>query len=281
MRSRAVRLAFGFLAVAALPVATASPLHGQTPLTVHQQLRRLHDEAIANATPARPGTIRNAASPRRTDFGVVDPTAVAVQAYAFQAATSTDLLVDDGNGYRYFGAAPSNPYLAAPVQIPSGVVIDGFGLSYCDDAAGDLVVALLDNGDAGSANVTIASFSTVVAGCNSQTTANGEVSYRYESNVGHPLYVVMFWASGKTDGSVKFNSAEVSYHRIVSDPPPAATFNDVPTNHPFFQYVEALAASGITGGCQVSPPLYCPDNPVTRGQMAVFLAKALGLHWNN
>jgi hypothetical protein len=35
-------------------------------------------------------------------------------------------------------------------------------------------------------------------------------------------------------------------------PPPgqpgarAATFNDVPTNHPFFQFIEALAASGIT-----------------------------------
>jgi hypothetical protein len=30
-----------------------------------------------------------------------------------------------------------------------------------------------------------------------------------------------------------------------------------------------------------TPPLYCPDNPVTRGQMAVFLATALGLHWKN
>ena len=29
--------------------------------------------------------------------------------------------------------------------------------------------------------------------------------------------------------------------------------------------------------CQPSPPLYCPDNLVTRGQMAVFPAKAFGL----
>lgn len=61
----------------------------------------------------------------------------------------------------------------------------------------------------------------------------------------------------------------------VSPAPPTATFNDVPTNHPFFKYIEALAASGITGGCGSGN--YCPDNPVTRGQMAVFLAKALGL----
>jgi hypothetical protein len=51
----------------------------------------------------------------------------------------------------------------------------------------------------------------------------------------------------------------------------------VPTSHPFFQYIEALAGSGITGGCGNGN--YCPDNPVTRGQMAVFLAKALGLNF--
>jgi len=62
----------------------------------------------------------------------------------------------------------------------------------------------------------------------------------------------------------------------VSPAPAQATFNDVPANHPFFKYVEALYASGITAGCDVGP-LYCPNNPVTRGQMAVFLAKALGL----
>ena len=33
----------------------------------------------------------------------------------------------------------------------------------------------------------------------------------------------------------------------------------------------------ITGGCQASPLLYCPDNPSTRGQMAVFLVKTFGL----
>ena len=53
----------------------------------------------------------------------------------------------------------------------------------------------------------------------------------------------------------------------------------MPTSHPFFPYVEALKASGITGGCSVSPPLFCPDSPLTRGQMAAFLAKALGLYW--
>jgi len=76
--------------------------------------------------------------------------------------------------------------------------------------------------------------------------------------------------------------------RIISrrqvSPAPAtatatATFNDVPTTHQFFQFIEALHAAGITGGCKASPPLYCPDAPLTRGEMAVFLSVALGLHW--
>jgi hypothetical protein len=63
----------------------------------------------------------------------------------------------------------------------------------------------------------------------------------------------------------------------VSPAPGTATFNDVPTSHPFFRFIEALSASGITAGCSAAPPLYCPNDPVTRGQMAVFIAKAVGL----
>ena len=63
----------------------------------------------------------------------------------------------------------------------------------------------------------------------------------------------------------------------MSPAPAQATFSDVPLTHPFSQYVEALAASGITAGCGAGK--FCPDAALTRGQMAVFLAKALGLHF--
>ena len=51
-----------------------------------------------------------------------------------------------------------------------------------------------------------------------------------------------------------------------------ATFKDVPPDHTFYTEVEWMAAEGITKGC--NPPdndLYCPEAPVTRGQMAAFL----------
>lgn len=56
-----------------------------------------------------------------------------------------------------------------------------------------------------------------------------------------------------------------------------ATFNDVTTSHPFFQFVEALMKAGVTGGCGAGN--FCPNASLTRGQMAVFLARALGLQW--
>ena len=49
-------------------------------------------------------------------------------------------------------------------------------------------------------------------------------------------------------------------------------------NSPFEADIERMAAAGITKGC--NPPTndrFCPDQRVTRGQMAAFLARALGL----
>jgi hypothetical protein len=63
----------------------------------------------------------------------------------------------------------------------------------------------------------------------------------------------------------------------VSPAPAVATFGDVPVGRPQHQYIEALVASGITAGCGGGN--YCPDAPLTRGQMAVFLSKGLGLHF--
>jgi S-layer family protein len=79
------------------------------------------------------------------------------------------------------------------------------------------------------------------------------------------------------DGTIKIQAARVYYKLQISPDPTTATFTDVPVGHPFHRFVEALVAAGITGGCGGGN--YCPDAPVTRGQMAVFLSAALGLHW--
>ena len=79
--------------------------------------------------------------------------------------------------------------------------------------------------------------------------------------------------------NVRFRAVRVGYQLQVSPAPDTATFSDVPTSSPIFQFVEALAASRITSGCGGGN--FCPDAPVTRGQMAVFLSRALGLNFRN
>jgi uncharacterized repeat protein (TIGR01451 family) len=62
-------------------------------------------------------------------------------------------------------------------------------------------------------------------------------------------------------------------------PAPAGTvFTDVPSGFWAGAFIEQLAAEGITSGC--GSGAYCPDNPITRAEMAVFLLKALnGASW--
>jgi hypothetical protein len=49
------------------------------------------------------------------------------------------------------------------------------------------------------------------------------------------------------------------------------SFPDVPTSHQFYAFIENLFHNGVTGGC--GGGIFCPGDPVTRGQMAVFLLK--------
>ncbi len=62
-------------------------------------------------------------------------------------------------------------------------------------------------------------------------------------------------------------------HGLCYVPPPCqGDFDDVPCSSDFAKWIEALADQGITGGC--GGDNYCPQNPVRRDQMAVFLLKA-------
>ncbi|MBW8876540.1 MAG: S-layer homology domain-containing protein, partial [Acidobacteria bacterium] len=58
--------------------------------------------------------------------------------------------------------------------------------------------------------------------------------------------------------------------------PAAAVFADVPTGYWAQREIEGLYSAKITGGCGGPPPLrYCPDDGITRAQMAVFLVRGM------
>ncbi|MFN2304818.1 MAG: Ig-like domain-containing protein, partial [Anaerolineales bacterium] len=58
-----------------------------------------------------------------------------------------------------------------------------------------------------------------------------------------------------------------SYHVRIQ------TFTDVPVTSMYWQWIERLYAAGITAGC--TSTAYCPDNPVSRAQMAIFLERGM------
>ena len=54
------------------------------------------------------------------------------------------------------------------------------------------------------------------------------------------------------------------------------SFTDVTPDMTFFPYIEAIYAEGITVG--YGDGTFGPNDTLTRGEMAAFLTRALGLH---
>src|SRR5262245_41164374 len=168
----------------------------------------------------------------------------------------------------------SGPVFMANLQVPEGAVIDYVALDVCNDngTATPLLFGV------GEGILDFADVSTTVTNGCALTTSN-LIGHQVGANAGTAFYFFINWMGGPMDGSVRWPHGEVWWHRSVSPASATATFADVPTTDPGFRYIEALVASGITAGCGVGT--YCPDATLTRRQMAVFLAKALGLYWSN
>jgi hypothetical protein len=63
------------------------------------------------------------------------------------------------------------------------------------------------------------------------------------------------------------------------DPPTPVSqrFTDVPSNNLFYNFIDRMAVLNITLGCTPDHMMYCPGDPVTRGQIAAFLVRAFDL----
>ncbi|MBK7316516.1 S-layer homology domain-containing protein [Candidatus Villigracilis affinis] len=62
---------------------------------------------------------------------------------------------------------------------------------------------------------------------------------------------------------------------IGADEYSSSLFADVPSDHWARSWIETLYAAGITSGCGTNPLTFCPDAPVTRAEMAVFLERGM------
>jgi len=224
---------------------------------------------------------RPLAAPRaRPDWGTTPLTYVQVAGATFVPQNSTGDFdtTSPESGQVLRTGQPLGMRMAAPIQMPDGALISYLELDYCDNSG---------PGQRVSGKLVISDYTGHYLGQIGDLLSNGLGCYSSYVDASGSNWVVdnfnyHYWLAADVDydPSYKIGLAGmiVGYKLQVSPAPAQATFNDVPTSHPFFQFIEALAAADITGGCGGGK--YCPDSPVTRGQMAVFLAKALGLNWN-
>ena len=96
----------------------------------------------------------------------------------------------------------------------------------------------------------------------------------YRINLGNPLgprYLSgTAWRRDFTNGYVVVDPTNLLANIVIP------SFADAPPTHRFFRYIETLYRAGITRGCSLSPLEFCPQDYVTRGEMAVFLERAMG-----
>jgi hypothetical protein len=227
----------------------------------------------AYVAPVMMGTVNQ----RPADFGPTGETVSTFHWSAFRPADTSFSITSDLTTVwpTSIGTAIYGSLFLANLQVPEGAVIDFVSFDFCktNTNATDVAVGASDSVGGDFLDMGVPS----VSGC--FTVGSASLGYQVMANAGHRLTLFVAWQGSATDGSVRLGGAEVWWHRTVSPAPVTADFLDVPTGDPRFQFIEAIYHAGITAGCGSGN--YCPDAPLTRGQMAVFIAKALGLYWPN
>jgi hypothetical protein len=215
----------------------------------------------------------------RPEWGSATYGVRSAHAMGFQPAQDNTEYAFTGIAHRVLSPGGLNPYFDFTfADLPAGALLTGLELEGCDSNPGAEVTVTLFR-LAGMSISSLGSLTTGMAevpGCGyfgsfSNLFGTGLVV----DNLNFSYFVRV--GLGATDPSTTFGAVRVYYRLQVSPAPATATFTDVPTTHPFFRFVEALVDAGITAGCGGGN--YCVDTPITRGEMAVFLSVALGLHF--
>jgi hypothetical protein len=229
---------------------------------------------------------------RAQSYGVEDQT-LTLGAAEFGSGNGFDGEFNGLDGYLY---NMGNAYtFTVPLRLPEGALIEKVCLYARDDDH-----SLLESVGAWIDAVKLVPgggtpYGVIVAGSGVNSPIDNDYSKTCSSPLAYTLQsTIDLDGDGTVDSVVYYVAAylpdpivfpvglggvQITWKRQVSPPPATPTFADVPASDGAWPYVEALAASGITAGCGNGN--YCPDATLTRRQMAVFLSKALGLHWTN
>jgi len=174
---------------------------------------------------------------------------VALTLYSSSSGGSTENYVDvfEGTNYPYLTTVYDSPSMSEPAENPhrswgagfrQAAIADAFNFSWVSD------VAVTERNDSGSART------VTISGIRS----------------GRPATSLVNAVEMRLALSLRSTTFDIS---VVSP------FDDVSTDHVFAGEIVGLNALRITSGCTMAD--FCPDRPVTRGEMAAFLVRALSL----
>jgi hypothetical protein len=210
-------------------------------------------------------------------YGTASLSAFPIGAINFTPRVSTTAFTAGAGAERFITTA-GGAMDAAPA-LPNGSQIERIELRACDTDAVNQVVVNFGPCPTGGSTCTLAG-SVATGGAATPGCNNFSFTLPAPVIVNNQTTPILVEVNTGTTATTTWSAVKLYYRLRISPAPGVATFpTDVPTSHPFFRFVEALAAAGITGGCGAGT--FCPDDAVTRGQMAVFLATALGLHFPN
>jgi hypothetical protein len=219
-------------------------------------------------------------------LSVLNPTGTNIVYSTYLGGVASDVLSAlelDGAGDAYLaGHSYSNNFPTTPPTPPFGggadaigAKVSGFNLPACRVTNLSLAGITVPQGG-GSGSIAV----DAEQGCNWHALA----SMPFVTLTGGTAGGLLGSAQGAVNYSVSANSgvnprtASITIGRkIVQIIQPGtaamAPFDDVALAHPFSNHVQLMKINGITSGCSATS--YCPDNPTTRGQMAVFLMRSL------
>ena len=246
------------------------------------------DGSTVAPNPPKLGTVTAGISPADAPdtFGVTDYSACVIPPSSFHAYNQALGYLSYTDGYIGPQTGDTFRYFEAPVYLPTGALLNGTHIRYYDnDSTGYVWVQFAtfacSNGAActKSTLVQVSSDSSGTPGYTtlSDTGSNGVTWRNYDQSASTINYAMIRAYFSEYSTALKLGPIMIWYQRQISPAPATATFDDVPVGSFGFQQIEALADSGITAGCDSNN--FCPNSPLTRIQMAVYLSKALGLHW--
>ncbi len=199
----------------------------------------------------------------------------------YDTRTIQDLPVTNQNNDPLFADVPLGYWAYTWIQAlaDSGITSGCDASNYCpgDDVRRDAMAVFLERGIHGSDYMPPAATGTVFADVPASHWAAAWIEGLNADGITAGCGGGNYCPSGTVNRDQMAVFLLRSEHGSGYSPPPATgtMFADVPQDHWAAAWIEQLATEGITSGCDASN--YCPDDPVRRDAMAVFLTRAFNL----